>query len=140
MSEAKQYLKRIEHLDRLIQIKIDRVGTMKQRAISTEGQWSDDRIQTSTVGGKFEICICTAVDTEAEIEKLIDVLCDLRDDCRQMIGRMSDKDEQIVLSCRYFQYLTMSEISDIIGKSVRQTQRIHESALSSFGAILAKRI
>ena len=42
MNEAKQYLKRIEYLDKLIQIKVDQVGTLKQRAVSTEVKLSAD--------------------------------------------------------------------------------------------------
>ena len=140
MNEAKQYLKRIEYLDKLIQIKVDQVGTLKQRAVSTEVKLSTDRVQTSISGDKFGNCICSAVDTEAEIDKMIDELCDLKDDCRRKIDSIEDKDEQIVLNYRYFQYLNMTEISDIIGKSVRQTQRIHGSALSSFGLLMGSSI
>lgn len=140
MNEAKRYLKRIEYLDRLIQVKIDQVGTMKQRAISTEVKLSHDRVQTSIAGDKFGNCICSAVDTEAEIDALIDELCDLKDKVKEMLAEMTDAVEQEVLYDRYFMYLNMTQISGEIGRSVRQTQRIHGNALTSFGIILSKSI
>lgn len=140
MNEAKQYLKRIEYLDKLIQIKVDQVGTMKQRAVSTEVKLSADRVQTSISGDKFGNCICSAVDIEAEIDALIDELCDLKDKVKEMLAEMTDAVEQEVLYDRYFMYLNMTQISGEIGRSVRQTQRIHGNALSSFGIILSKSI
>ena len=140
MNEAKQYLKRIEYLDKLIQIKVDQVGTMKQRAVSTEVKLSADRVQTSISGDKFGNCICSAVDTEAEIDKMIDELCDLKEAAKKMIAEMDDATEKEVLYDRYFMYLNMTQISGEIGRSVRQTQRIHGNALSSFGIILSKSI
>lgn len=140
MNEAKRFLKRIEYLDRLIQVKIDQVGTMKQRAVSTEVKLSADRVQTSIAGDKFGNCICSAVDTEAEIDGLIDELCDLKDKVKEMLAEMTDAVEQEVLYDRYFLYQNMTQISGEIGRSVRQTQRIHGNALSSFGIILSKSI
>ena len=140
MNEAKRFLKRIEYLDRLIQVKIDQVGTMKQRAVSTEVKLSADRVQTSIAGDKFGNCICSAVDTEAEIDGLIDELYDLKDKVKEMLAEMTDAVEQEVLYDRYFLYLNMTQISGEIGRSVRQTQRIHGNALSSFGIILSKSI
>lgn len=140
MNEAKRFLKRIEYLDRLIQVKVDQVGTMKQRAVSTEVKLSHDRVQTSIAGDKFGNCVCAAVDTEAEIDGLIDELCDLKDKVKGMLAEMTDAVEQEVLYDRYFLYQNMTQISGEIGRSVRQTQRVHGSALSSFGLILSKSI
>lgn len=136
MNEAKRYLKRIEYLDRLIQVKIDQVGTMKQRAVSTEVTLSADRVQTSISGDKFGNCICSAVDTEKEIDGLIDELCDIKEAVKNTIAEMDDETEQEVLYDRYFLYKNMTQISVSIGRSVRQTQRIHGSALSSFGLLM----
>lgn len=136
MNEAKQYLKRIEYLDKLIQIKVDQVGTLKQRAVSTEVKLSADRVQTSISGDKFGNCICSAVDTEAEIDGLIDELCDIKEVAKNTIAEMDDVVEKEVLYDRYFLYKNMTQISVAIGHSVRQTQRIHGSALSSFGLLM----
>ena len=136
MNEAKQYLKRIEYLDKLIQIKVDQVGTLKQRAVSTEVKLSADRVQTSISGDKFGNCICSAVDTEAEIDGLIDELCDIKEVAKNTIAEMDDVVEKEVLYDRYFLYKNMTQISVAIGRSVRQTQRIHGSALSSFALLM----
>ena len=101
---------------------------------------SHDRVQTSIAGDKFGNCICSAVDTEAEIDALIDELCDLKEAAKKMIADMCDTTEQEVLYDRYFMYLNMTQISGEIGRSVRQTQRIHGNALTSFGIILSKSI
>lgn len=136
MNEAKQYLKQIEYLDKLIQIKVDQVGTLKQRAVSTEVKLSADRVQTSISGDKFGNCICSAVDTEAEIDGLIDELYDIKEVAKNTIAEMDDVVEKEVLYDRYFLYKNMTQISVAIGRSVRQTQRIHGSALSSFGLLM----
>lgn len=132
MNEAKAYLKQIQGLDKAIQRKVEEIERLKQCAVSTSVSLNADRVQTSGCGDKFETCILMAADLEKEVDQDIDRFYDLKMQCVRMITDIDDECEERVLFERYVNYKNMSEISDLIGKSLRQTQRIHGNALHSF--------
>lgn len=46
------------------------------------------------------------------------------------IATLNDENQKTVLRARYLNFMTWRQISKIIGKTTRQTQRIHEQAVT----------
>lgn len=46
------------------------------------------------------------------------------------IATLNDENQKTVLRARYLNFMTWRQISKIIGKTTRQTQRIHEQAIT----------
>lgn len=136
--KAKEYLKQLEKLDRLIENKLAEKEQWKAIATSTTQQMSADRVQSSGNPQKMADAVFKIVEIEAEIDACIDRLVDIKRDVIHTIERLNT-DEYDLLHKVYVQYLTLYEYAEHTGKSYNTVKSIHGSALNNVRFILAER-
>lgn len=126
---AKQYLKQAYKLNE--RIESDKIELENLRSLSTSiaGDMTQEKVQSSASGDKTLNIICAIVDLEDEIKNEIEKLIRLKKEIRDVINKVEDVDEMLVLKYRYLMFLQWDEICEKMNYSKRQMYRIHDSAL-----------
>lgn len=126
---AKQYLKQAYKLNE--RIESDKIELENLRSLSTSiaCDMTQEKVQSSTSGDKTLNIICAIVDLEDEIKNEIEKLIRLKKQIRDVINKVEDVDEMLVLKYRYLMFLQWDEICEKMNYSKRQMYRIHDSAL-----------
>lgn len=126
---AKQYLKQAYKLNE--RIESDKIELENLRSLSTSiaGDMTQEKVQSSASGDKTLNIICAIVDLEDEIKNEIEKLIRLKKQIRDVINKVEDVDEMLVLKYRYLMFLQWDEICEKMNYSKRQMYRIHDSAL-----------
>lgn len=126
---AKQYLKQAYKLNE--RIESDKIELENLRSLSTSiaGDMTQEKVQSSASGDKTLNIICAIVDLEDEIKNEIEKLIRLKKQIRDVINKVEDVDEMLVLKYRYLMFLQWDEICEKMNYSKRQMYRIHYSAL-----------
>lgn len=129
----KQYLQRIEKLDRLIQNKLEEASRL--RDMITNISTYKNGVKAQIAGGQDKIgsAIARIVDLEREIDKLVDKYVDERDIIAGQIEQLEDPDMYHVLAARYINHKTFKEIAIEMDRHEDSIYKIHGKALQIFG-------
>ena len=127
---SKEYLRQAYRLDQKINSDIEEVARLREMAASISAPALGDRVQTSRMseapfvrsGGKIMLL-------EEKINREIDTLVDLKEQMREVIEAVTDRDEQMVLRYRYVHNLTWEQIGTEMNADERTIRRWHGSAL-----------
>jgi DNA-directed RNA polymerase specialized sigma24 family protein len=133
--KAKDYLRQLKMLDRLIENKLAEKEQWKAMATSTTQQLSADRVQTSGNPQKMADAVCKIIEIEAEIDACIDNLVDTKRDVIKTLERLNPT-EYDLLHKVYVQFLTFEEVADKKGKSYSWVTTVHGRALKNVQRIL----
>lgn len=126
---AKEYLSQAFHIDQRINSKLEQVMKLRETSTKATATLSDmPRSDTPNVH-RLEDTICKIIDLENEINHDIDKLVDLKREAREVIGQLSDPDQQLILELRYLCYKTWEEIADELGYCPSNIYRLHGRAL-----------
>ena len=126
---AKEYLSQAFHIDQRINSKLEQVMKLRETSTKATATLSDmPRSDTPNVH-RLEDTICKIIDLENEINHDIDKLVDLKREARDVIGQLSDPDQQLILELRYLCYKTWEEIADELGYCPSNIYRLHGRAL-----------
>ena len=129
MMNAKEYLSQAFHIDQRINSKLEQVMKLRETSTKATATLSDmPRSDTPNVH-RLEDTICKIIDLENEINHDIDKLVDLKREARDVIGQLSDPDQQLILELRYLCYKTWEEIADELGYCPSNIYRLHGRAL-----------
>ena len=128
---AKQYLSQIRRLDIQIGQRREELDRLHSAAQSVSVHAGDAR---HSFGGSDRVGDTAArlCDLEAEINKDVQVLAELRHKIINQIQRLGDTRHVDLLYRRYVNYQSWEEISDSMYYTVRHVQRLHGSALQEF--------
>ena len=134
--KAKEFLKNIIHIDMMIDCKLEMIAELRSRLTSVSCATDNERVQTSLKGDKF-------IDTFARIEELeelvnndIDVLVENKKQAREMIERLDNNVEKIILYKRYFESKTFEQIAVECGYTWRHIHNLHSDALIKLDEII----
>lgn len=129
---AKDYLKQAYRLDQRINSNIREVGELRAMAGSISSpQLSADKVQTShSEGAPFESTLIRILEMETKINAEIDLYVDLKNQIREVIGRIDNVDEQMVLRYRYIHNMTWEQIGTELYVDKSTVKRWHDSAIS----------
>ena len=130
--DTKQYLRQIKRLDRQIQNKLSELYNLKMMASSISVSNEGERVQTSGNKDQLGAVVAKIVDMEKEVDKMVDLFVDTRNEIISQIDSMDDLDSYDILSMRYVSGKTFHEISEKTGWSIRKVFSLHGKALLEF--------
>lgn len=136
--KAKDYLRQLKMLDKLIENKLAEKEQWKAMATSTTQQLTADRVQTSGNPQKMADAVCKIIEIEAEIDACIDSLVDTKRDAIKTLERLNPT-EYDLLHKVYVQFFTLEEVADRRGKSYSWATTVHGRALKNVQRILDER-
>lgn len=133
---AKEFLNKIRTIDIMINCKVEQVEELRCRLTSITCANDGDRVQTSLSADKFTDTIAKIIELENKINADIDTLIEYKDKARELIERMRDDVEKVVLYDRYFNNMSFEQIAVNTGYSWRHIHRIHGNALRNFKDVM----
>ena len=136
--KAKDYLRQLKMLDRLIENKLAEKEQWKAMATSTTQQLTADRVQTSGNPQKMADAVCKIIEIESEIDACIDNLVDTKRDVIKTLERLNPTGYDLLHKV-YVQLLTFEEVADRKGKSYSWVTTVHGRALKNVQRILDER-
>ncbi len=136
---AKEYLSQVEKLDVMIQNKLIEKAQWMDIALGITANMSGEKVQSSGVKSKMAEAVEKCVDMEAEIDKLVDRLIEVKKDVVATIEQVDNPTEYDVLHKRYIQRMDLQEIADAYGKEYGWATTTNGRALKSVQAILDAR-
>lgn len=136
--KAKDFLKQLKKLDRLIENKLIEKSQWKAMALNTTSKLSEDKVQSSGSQQKMADAIDKYIDIEKEIDACIDKLIDTRKDVISVIEQLNATEYDICHKI-YVQYFTLQEVADFYSKSYNWVTTIHGRALKKVQKILDER-
>lgn len=138
-SEAQIFLEQVEKLDARIRNKLIEKQQWKDIALGITASTEGERVQSSGSQSKMADAIIKCVDTEAEIDRLIDELVDTKKEVIQVIESLDSAVEYDVLHRRYIQHQDLQEIADHYGYEYGWATTTHGRALKGVKDILERR-
>lgn len=135
---AKEFLRQIKKLDRLIENKLIEIQRWKDIANNTTATLSGERVQSSGNPQKIADAICRYIDLEREINQDIDNLVDTKKDVICVIEQLNAT-EYDVMHKIYVQHLTLEDVADAYDRTYSWVTTIHGRALKHVQNILNKR-
>jgi len=130
---AKQYLRQAYRLNELINSHIREVEQLRLLSTSVPStDFSKERVQGGKLpGDRISNIITKIVDLEKQINDEIDNLIDLKKEIHDAIDAVQNPDQQLVLRCRYIEFLTWEKTAECLNYSIKQIHRIHSAALQA---------
>lgn len=130
---AKQYLRRAYRLNDLINSDLAELEQLK--VLSTSVSSPNLSGMPSSGTRKQEAPFVNAVMKIIELEKVIDAeidhFVDLKKEIRDVINKVPDNSQKLVLKLRYIQFLKWESVAAEMDLSLKQVHRIHNEALKN---------
>jgi hypothetical protein len=128
---AKTYLGQAYRIDQRINSKIEQITALRGLAAKATSTLSDMPRSPSPNLQPMETIIGKIMELEAEINRDIDALVDLKQEITSVIKRVENIDHQTLLELRYLCFKTYEQIAVEMNYSMRQTFRVHDEALET---------
>lgn len=136
--DAKQFLRQLKKLDKMIENKIAEKARWQAIAFGTSAKMDGEKVQSSGSQQKMADAVCRYVDIEKEIDEQIDQLIDTKQDVINVIEKLNTT-EYDILHKMYVQYMSLYDVADIYNKSYSWATTVHGRALKNVQAILDQR-
>lgn len=133
---AKTYLQKIKLYDVQINSKLEELAKLKDMTTKITPTLSGDVVSGSRSQDKLGDAVAKIVDLEAEIDKRIDALCDLKRNAMELLDKLQNPNHYEILDKRYFQFKSLEQISVDMGYSYRNICYIHGKALQAMTSIM----
>lgn len=132
---AKEYLKQLISIDKLIDSKQKQVDRLRDLCSSQSVNYSG---MPSGNGNHDRLAnlIANIIDLEREINEHIDLLVDLKRETINKIELLSDNRYKLILNKRYLENETFEKIAVDMNLSWKWTHKLHKEALEAFDKIL----
>lgn len=128
---AKEYLSQARYLDLRINNKIRQVAMLHELATKCTSTISDMPRNPSPGRSAMADTIGKIIDLEAEINRDIDRLVDLKREMSGVINAVEDTQCQMLLEMRYICFRSWEEIAVEMNFNIRHIYRIHRQALKN---------
>ena len=129
---AKDYFAQIRKTDRLIKRLTDTVVTLRSSLTSQSYELNPDKVQTSGPKNTLEETVARIVDLEADINRRIDELVDMKQEAFTVINRIPDLDQQNILIGRYIQLKKWEDIALELKFSIHWVYELRGKGLLAF--------
>lgn len=126
---AREYLSQAHRLDQRIDAKIAQVATLNELATKCTSTLTGMPRNPNRGSSTMADAVAKIVDLQAEINRDIDSLVDLKREMVAVIKAVAHIEHQTLLEKRYLCYQTWEQIAVDMGYSVRQVYRLHDEAL-----------
>jgi DNA-directed RNA polymerase specialized sigma subunit len=125
----KEYLGQAYRLDQRINSKLEQVASLNELAMkctsTLTGMPRNPNRGTSTMAD----AVAKIVDLQAEINRDIDRLVDLKREMVRLINAVDNTEYQTLLELRYLCFKTWEQIAVDMGYNVRHVYRLHDEAV-----------
>lgn len=136
--KAKEYLRQIKKLDRMIENKLIEREQWLAIATSTTSQMKGDVVQASGSQQKMSDAVVRYIDLEEEIDRMIDQLIDKKCDVISVIEMLNATEYDLIHKV-YVQFIPLDVVAERYNKSYRWAITIHGRALKNIQKILDER-
>lgn len=136
--ETKKYLKQLKRIDLMIKNKLQEIQQLREMLVSTGAKSKEVNVQTSTEYDKLGSAVAKIVDTEREINDMVNDYTNKRNLIISQIDSIEDLDFYNVLSERYVFGKDWKTIEVNMNRSHRQVMSIHGKALLEFERMFGK--
>ena len=127
---AKEYLSQAYRLDHRINSDIAEVERLKQMAAGVSAPGYGEKVVSSrSPDPPFVRYVHRIIELEEKINAEIDLLVSLKEQIREVIDGVSNRDEQMVLRYRYIHNMTWERIGDELNADRTTVYRWHVTAL-----------
>ncbi len=128
---AKEYLSQARYLDLRINSKIQQVASLNDLATKATSTLTGMPHNPNRATSTMEETIAKIIDLQAEINRDIDRLVDLKQEITATIKAVDNNEYQTILEKRYLCFLPWEKIAVDMGYSIRNVQILHGKALAS---------
>lgn len=134
---VQKLLEQVKKLDQLIDAKLAERQRLIEIATDISAKPYDGmpHSNTGTVSQKMQNAVVSLIDLEQETNKLIDKYIDYKQEIVKSLERLPDK-EYGVLHRYYIRYMTVEQIAEDMGYSVRQVLRIKKKSLQNLEDVI----
>ena len=129
---AKEYLRQLLSIERLIQVKTTERERLMALATKVTSALSDCKVETSPDNTKTQNIIIKMAELREEIEEQTSRYTSLYHKIEEEIDSMEDDRYRILLIMRYMKGASFSDIADKLGYEKRWTLVLHKRALQDF--------
>ena len=129
---TKEYLQQAFRLNERINSKLAQIGTLNDLATKCTGNMSGMPRNPSPNNYQMEDVVVKIISFEAEINRDIDRLVDLKVEMKHAIDQVDDIDCRLLLELRYLCFKTWEEIAVEMGWRTRHVYEVHAQALNLF--------
>lgn len=136
MSEAKEYLRKIERYDAWINSKLEELTMLECMATKITPSMNDIGGSGGGVKDKIGDAVAKIADMRTAINKAIDDYVDLKREASDLLRQVKNPEYYTLLHKRYFGHKTLDQIADEMGYSIRNAKYIHGRALQVFQRVL----
>lgn len=138
IEEVRDYLKRIEYLDRLIDAKLTEVKQLRDLSTSISMAYDKPPIQSTKISDKTAEIVTRIIDLENELNTLIDTFIDEKTAIIELIEQVKDNNGLFftVLHKKYIEYETLSDIAADTRYSYQYIREIHIKALEKVAKLI----
>lgn len=134
--DAKEYLNQVYLLDLQIQNKVDQVARMRARVVDVRRALGADRVQNNGPVSTMEDSVIRILEEEAEINREIDRLVDLKKEIREIIGQVGDVIQRMILEKRHLNFEKWEAIQVEMKLSRSWVYKMYHLALAEVQQIL----
>jgi len=132
---VKEYLSQAKFLDQRINSKIQQVAALNDLATKATSTLTGMPRNPNHATSSMEEAITKIIDLQAEINRDIDTLVDLKRDLSATIKAVGNTEYQTVLEKRYLCFQSWEQIAVEMGYDLRWLYRIHGKALDEVRAV-----
>ena len=129
---AKEYLSQARYLDARINTKIKQLEALNTLATSATYVLTGMPHSPNKATSKMADIVDKIVDLQAEINRDIDALVDLKGEMRSKLEMVPAEDYKAILEMRYLCFMSWEQIASNLGLSVPYTYKLHDRALKGF--------
>lgn len=130
---AKEYLKQAKLLDAQINSLLREIDYWRDLSTRVSGSSFEAHYNPNRpTEAPFVHALEMIDETEREIDQKLQMLVKLKAEISGAIDRLSNREERMVLRCRYLNDYSWEEISALMNVSERTVYRIHGTALQNF--------
>lgn len=127
-----EYLFQIRKYDIKIDRKIAEKNRLREIATSTGGMNEGERVKSSTKRDQLGETVAKIIDTEKEIDKLIDVYVAKKQTIINQIDQIDDMNEYEILHLYFVDGYTIKECAKIKDCSTRKIDALKSKAMKTF--------
>ena len=129
---AKEYLSQARYLDARINTKIKQLEALNTLATSATSVLTGMPHSPNKATSKMADIVDKIVDLQAEINRDIDALVDLKGEMRSKLEMVPAEDYKAIVEMRYLCFMSWEQIASNLGLSVPYTYKLHDRALKGF--------
>ena len=127
--EAKKYLSQAFGLNQRIESKLGQIEDLHNLATKATVTYSDMPRNPNKGQSRLEDCVIQIMELEAEINRDMISLVELKKDIIRRIKAVENAELQTILELRYLSYMRWEEIAIELGYGIDNVFRLHRNAL-----------